>query len=68
MQRSFPTDRRMLPSTSSYLFEAAHEVVANRRAWQVCSAGAAPHIEEVIRTQHGVVFLGVACRGEDPIH
>ena len=51
-----------------YLFEAAHEVVADRGAWQVRGAGAPAHVEEVIWAQHGVVFLGIACGGEDAIH
>lgn len=54
--------------SSSYLFEAAHEIVANWRSRQVRSAGTPTHIEKIIRAQHGVVFLGVASSGEDPIH
>lgn len=54
--------------SSSYLSEAAHEIVANWRSGQVGSAGAPAHVEEIIRTQHGVVFLGVASGGEDPIN
>lgn len=52
----------------SYLFEAAHEIVANRRSGQVGSAGAPTHVEKVIGAQHGVILLGVASSGEDPIH
>lgn len=52
----------------SYLFEAAHEIVANWRSRQVCCAGAPSHIEKIIGAQHGVVFLGVASSGEDPIN
>lgn len=52
----------------SYLFEAAHEIVAHWRSRQVRSAGAPTHVEKIIRAQHGVVFLGVASSGEDPIH
>lgn len=52
----------------SYLFEAAHEIVANWRSRQVCSAGAPTHVEEIVGAQHGVVFLGVASGGEDPIN
>lgn len=51
----------------SYLFQAAHEVVANRWPRKVGSAGASAHVEEIIRAQHGVVFLRVAGGGEDPI-
>lgn len=51
-----------------YLFKAAHEVVADGRAWQVSGAWASSHVEEVIRAQHGVVLLSVACRGKDAIH
>lgn len=52
----------------SYLFEAAHEIVANWRSGQVGSAGAPTHVEKIIGAQHGVVFLGVASSGEDPIN
>lgn len=51
-----------------YLLEAAHEVVADWRSRQVSSTGAPTHIEEVIGAQHGVVFLGVTCGGQDSIH
>lgn len=51
-----------------YLLETAHEVVADWRSRQVSSAGASTNIEEVIRAQHGVVFLGVAGGGQNPIH
>lgn len=51
----------------SYLFEAAHEVVANRWPGKVGCAGAPAHVEEIIWAQHGVVFLRVAGGGEDPI-
>lgn len=51
-----------------YLFKAAHKVVADRWAWQVSGTRASSHVEEVIRAQHGVVLLGVACRGKDAIH
>lgn len=51
-----------------YLLETAHEVVADWRSRQVSGAGAATHIEEVIRAQHGVVFLGVTRSGQNPIH
>lgn len=51
----------------SYLFEAAHEVVANRWPGKVSSAGAPSYVEEIIWAQHGVVFLRVASGGEDPI-
>lgn len=32
----------------SHLFETAHEVIADWRTRQVGSAGAAPHVEEVV--------------------
>ena len=53
---------------SSHLFEAAHEVIADWRAGQVGRAGAPPHVEEVVRAQHGVVLLGVARGGQDAVH
>lgn len=56
------------PCQTAYLSEAAHEVVANWGSGQVCSAGAPTHVEEVVGAQHGVVFLGVACGGQDPVH
>lgn len=52
----------------SYLFEAAHEIVANWRSGQVRGAGAPAHVEKIIRAQHGVVFLGVASSGKDPVN
>lgn len=51
-----------------YLFKAAHEVVADGWAWQVRGTWASAHVEEVVRAQHGVVLLSVACRGKDAIH
>ncbi len=51
-----------------HLFETAHEVIADWRARQVCGAGAPSHVEEVVWAQHGVVFLGVACGGQDAVH
>lgn len=51
-----------------YLLETAHEVVTDGRPRQVSGAGASSHIEEVIRSQHGVVLLGVTRGGQDPVH
>ena len=51
-----------------HLFQAAHKVVADRRAGQVSGAWTASHVEEVIRAQHGVVLLSVARGGENAIH
>lgn len=51
-----------------YLLETAHEVVADWRSRQVSRAGASAHIKEIIRAQHGVVFLSVTRGGQDPIH
>lgn len=51
-----------------YLLETAHEVVADWRSRQVSGAGASTHVEEVIRAQHGVVFLGVTRCRKNPIH
>lgn len=65
--RNNPQNSRCSASPS-YLFEAAHEVVANWRSRQVCSAGTTTHVEKIIGTQHGVVFLGVTSSGEDAIH
>lgn len=53
---------------SLYLFEAAHEIVANWRSRQVRRAGAPAHVEEVVGAQHGVVLLSVAGGGEDAVH
>ena len=53
---------------TSHLFETAHEVIADWRTWQVSSAGAPPHVEEVVGAQHGVIFLGVASGGQDAVH
>ena len=52
----------------THVLEAAHEVVADRRARQVGRVGAAPNVEEVVRAQHSVVLLRVACGGQDPVH
>lgn len=54
--------------SSTYIFQAAHEVVADWRARQVGRVQAAPDVEEVIGAQHGVVLLSVAGGGEDAIH
>lgn len=35
-------------SCSAYIFEAAHEVVADGRSWQVGRVQAAPDVEEII--------------------
>lgn len=51
-----------------YLFQAAHEVVADRRSRQVGRARAPPDVEKVVRAQHGVVLLRVTCGGQDPVH
>lgn len=53
---------------STYLFEAAHEVVADGWPGQVGGARASSDIEEIIRAQHGVVLLRVARGGEDAVH
>lgn len=58
----------MFVFVSAYLLEAAHKVVANRRSWQVGSAGAAPDVEKVIGAKHGVVLLCISSGGENPIH
>lgn len=51
-----------------HLLETTHEVVADWRSRQVSGAGAPTNIEEVVGAQHGVVFLGVTCGGQNPIH
>lgn len=51
-----------------YLLEAAHKVVANWRSGQVGCARAPANIEEVIGAEHSVVFLGVTCGSQNPIH
>ena len=53
---------------AAHLLQAAHEVVADWGAGQVGGAGAAAHVEEVVRAEHGVVLLGVARGGQDPVH
>lgn len=55
-------------TNTHHLFEAAHEIIADGRAGQVSGAGAAPHVEEVVGAQHGVVLLGVAGGGQDAVH
>lgn len=52
----------------TYILQAAHEVVAGRRARQVRRVQATPYVEEVIGAQHGVVLLCVAGGGEDAVH
>lgn len=56
------------PPGPTHILEAAHEVVADGRARQVRRVGAAPNVEEVVRAQHGVILLRVACGGQDPVH
>lgn len=53
---------------TTHVFKAAHEVVADWWAGQVCRVWAPPNVEEVIGAQHGVVFLSVASGGEYTIH
>lgn len=69
-QMCAPTPRGPAPAgnITQYLFKTAHEVVADRGSRQISSAGASPHIEEIIRAQHGVVFLGVTRGGQYPVH
>ena len=52
----------------THVFQAAHEVVADGGAWQVGRVLTPTDVEEVVRAQHGVVLLGVACSGQDAIH
>lgn len=59
---------RLVKSSPTHVLETAHEVVADRGARQVGCVGAAPNVEEVIRAQHGVILLRVACGGQDPVH
>lgn len=59
---------RLANRSPTHVLEAAHEVVADRRARQVGCVGAAPNVEEVIRAQHGVILLRVACGGQDSVH
>lgn len=51
-----------------HLFEAAHEVVADRRPRQVGGTGASTHVEEVIGSQHGVVLLGIPRGRQDTVN
>lgn len=55
-------------SSCTHIFQAAHEVVADRGAWQVSCVEAAPDVEKIIRAQHGVILLSVARGGQYPIH
>lgn len=55
-------------NSRTHIFQAAHEVVADRGARQVSRVQAAPDVEEVVRAQHGIVLLGVTRGGEDPVH
>lgn len=52
----------------THIFKAAHEVVADWGSGQVSSVRAPSNVEEVIRTQHGVILLGVTSGGQYTIH
>ena len=52
----------------THVFEAAHEVVADRGAGQVGRVLTPTDVEEVVGAQHGVVLLGVARGGQDAVH
>lgn len=52
----------------TYIFQTAHEVVADWGARQVHRVQAAPYVEEIVGAQHGVVLLSVAGGGENPIY
>lgn len=58
----------MTSHRATHIFKAAHEVVADRRSRQVCGVGAPANVKEVIRTQHGVVFLGITGGGQNTIY
>lgn len=55
-------------TVNTHIFKAAHEVVADWWSWQVGRIGAPSDVEEVIRAQHGVVFLSVTSGGQYTIH
>lgn len=52
----------------THVFQTAHEVVADRGAWQVGRVLTAPDVEEIVGAQHGVVLLGVTSGGEYTVH
>jgi len=64
----FPEPRCCRGSSCTHVFQTAQEVVADRGARQVRRVQAAPDVEEIVGAQHGVVLLGVARGGEDPVH
>lgn len=55
-------------SLTTYLFQATHKVVADRRPRQVCCTWGSSDVEKVIWSKHGIVFLRVACCGQDAVH
>lgn len=66
-----PTEKKKAPVPDvgrTYIFEAAHEVVAHGGAGQIRCVWTASHVEEIIGSQHGVVLLSVARGGQQPIH
>lgn len=64
----FPVEMLQGRQICTYIFQAAHEVVADWWARQVRRVQAAPYVEEIIGAQHGVVLLSVAGGGENAIH
>lgn len=52
----------------TYVFQAAHEVVADWRSWKVSSVGTSTDVEEIVRAQHGIVLLCVTSGGQNAIH
>lgn len=52
----------------THVFQAAHEVVADRRSGQIRRVRASTDIEEVIGSQHGVILLRVTGGGQNTIH
>lgn len=52
----------------THVFQAAHEVVADRRSGQVGRVGASSDVEEVVGAQHGVVLLRVSGGGQNAVH
>lgn len=53
---------------ATHIFKAAHEVVADWWSGQVGGVWAPSNVEEVIRAQHGVIFLGITSGGQYTIH
>lgn len=52
----------------TYVFKAAHEVVADWWSWKVSRVRAPTDVEEIVWAQHGIVLLCVTSGGQNAIH